>query len=374
MDCAYSQSSDSNFYRKSWAVVIGINKYQEWPGLEYAVNDARSVKEQLEKRGFKVIYLEDEQATRQNITRLLWDELPGKLKWDDRILIFFAGHGDTEQIDELTKMGYIVPVDATPGIRSTAISMEWIRQLSQKLIAKHVYYVFDACYSGLGLRSSRSLIWPADVRSSKDTSDDTKSYFDKMTKIRAVQMITAGGQGEEVVEECGHGLFTKYFLEALDGAADRIPQDGVVTTGELGVFLRPTVSTASNNRQTPQYGTLEGEGEVVFMLPSDSISSPTQPLTITPTPMFIIDPVHKAFENLQKNIQIYKELIEQEEQGIDVEFQIIQVLINLVNESKNIEEIWGFFPEKKPELTERIQQFRELMAEYKKELSERLSH
>jgi uncharacterized caspase-like protein len=77
-------------------------------------------------------------------------------------------------------------------------------------------------------------------------------------------MVTAGGKGEQVIERGGHGLFTQYMLRALDGEAD-MDNDGVVTATEMGAFLRPQVSNASDNRQTPQYGRLDGEGEVVFL-------------------------------------------------------------------------------------------------------------
>ncbi len=81
--------------------------------------------------------------------------------------------------------------------------------------------------------------------------------------MRAVQIITAGGKGEQVQEREGHGLFTTYFLKALEGEGD-LDKDGVVTGTELGAYLRPKVSEASGHKQTPLYGRLEGEGEILF--------------------------------------------------------------------------------------------------------------
>jgi len=74
-----------------------------------------------------------------------------------------------------------------------------------------------------------------------------------------------GGQGEQVQEGEGHGLFTLHLLKALDGDAD-IDRDDVVTGTELGAFLRPNVSNASKQAQTPLYGRLEGEGEFLFFV------------------------------------------------------------------------------------------------------------
>ncbi len=67
------------FYRESWAVVVGINDYQRWPKLRYAVNDANAVEKTLVERfGFKpenVRKLVDGDATRQRIMEVLGDDL-----------------------------------------------------------------------------------------------------------------------------------------------------------------------------------------------------------------------------------------------------------------------------------------------------------
>ncbi len=60
-------------------------------------------------------------------------------------------------------------------------------------------------------------------------------------------------------------MFTTYFIEAIAGAAD-LNKDNVVTGTELGAYLRPTVSNASRQTQTPLFGRLEGEGEFLFFV------------------------------------------------------------------------------------------------------------
>ncbi len=53
-------------YEHKIAVVIGINKYNPWPGLEYAVNDAKAVRESLERMGYdKVILFRTGSETRR---------------------------------------------------------------------------------------------------------------------------------------------------------------------------------------------------------------------------------------------------------------------------------------------------------------------
>ena len=89
------------------------------------------------------------------------------------------------------------------------------------------------------------------------------AFIEKITSLRAVQMITAGSEGEQALESGGQGLFTRYFLRALEGEAD-FDHDGFVTASEIGTYVRPQVTMASRRRQTPQFGTLEGSGEVAF--------------------------------------------------------------------------------------------------------------
>jgi uncharacterized caspase-like protein len=248
-----SFSEVKDLYGKSFAVVIGINNYEKWPPLEFAVADAGAVRQRLEKIGFDhVTTILDNEATQRRILTELFDELPKKATRDDRVLFYFAGHGQTEDLPDGKKRGYIIPVDTDKANYSTtAISMEQIRSLSSRIHAKHILYVMDSCYSGLGL--SRSF----------GASAKISDYIRKVSSMRVVQIITAGGKGEQVQEKEGHGLFTTYFLRALKGDAD-INKDNVVTGTELGAYLRPTVSNASRQAQTPLYGRLEGEGEFLF--------------------------------------------------------------------------------------------------------------
>jgi hypothetical protein len=243
-----STSQKKALYGRSFAIVIGINQYEKWPGLEFAVADANAVKNTLQKTGFDDLTLiMDKEATQRRILTELFHKLPQKVDRNDRVLFYFAGHGQTEELPGGGKKGYIIPVDTeTDGYASSALSMEQIRSLSSRIAAKHIFYVMDCCYSGLGLNRSAG-VWPG-----------ISDYLRKVSAIRVVQIITAGGQGEQVQEREGHGLFTSYFLKAIEGAAD-LDKDNVVTGTELGAYLRPTVSNASRQVQTPLLGRLEGE-------------------------------------------------------------------------------------------------------------------
>jgi len=234
-------------------VVIGIDNYRTWPSLEGAASDARDVSQALREMGFdEVIELYNEEATRTRILTLLGQDLAEKTDTESLALIYFAGHGQTETLASGEKRGYIVPFDGDQErVFATGISMDTLRDLSSRLPSKQVYYAMDSCYSGLGL--TRGI-------ARKGSGND---YVRKITSMRAVQMITAGAENEQVSERGGKGLFTTYFLRGLRGEAD-FDGDGYVTASEIGTYVKPHVTSASKSRQTPHFGSLEGAGEVAF--------------------------------------------------------------------------------------------------------------
>lgn len=244
-------------YQNSWAIVIGINDYAKWPKLQYAVQDANAIYDSLTKHlGFdkdKVFTLNNSQATRNNILALFHDKLGHKqLKKDDRLFVFFAGHGATRKLSSGRNLGYIIPVDSDPEQLSIdAIAMTDLQNIAENLEAKHVLFVMDACYSGLGLTRGGS----------------TSSFLRENAKRIGRQMLTAGGADQLVADggPNGHSVFTWTLLQALTGKAD-LNGDNMITATELAAYIAPAVSSVS--AQTPAFGSLPGSegGEFVFEL------------------------------------------------------------------------------------------------------------
>jgi hypothetical protein len=245
-------------YTQRIAAVIGVNDYDKWPALTGAEPDARRVAAQLKKLGFDQVFeLYDKDATRNAILRLLGSELQAATQENDLVMIFFAGHGQTETLPgpAQEKRGYIIPVDGDPErVFSTGIPMRQLREITSRLPAKHIYYAMDSCYSGLGFTRGIGLV-----------KKNANHYIDKVTSLRSVQMVTAGGEGEEVLEREGRGLFTSRLIEALSGEAD-LNGDGYVTANEIGTYVTPRVTEDTDAKQTPQSGRLEGEGEIAFKM------------------------------------------------------------------------------------------------------------
>jgi peptidoglycan/xylan/chitin deacetylase (PgdA/CDA1 family)/tetratricopeptide (TPR) repeat protein len=252
-------------YRESWAAVIGIDNYQNWPKLRYAANDAQGVRDLLvQKYKFKpqnVFLLLNQDATRQNIQSLLGDKLgnPEMVKREDRVFVFFAGHGATRKLPSGRELGYIIPVDADlSNYQGQSISMTNFQDIAESIPAKHLLFVMDSCYSGLALTRGGSVA-------------GSQNYVQEIARREARQMFTAGGADQQVADNGpnGHSIFTWTLLQALDGRAD-LNGDGIITATELAAYVSPMVSSLSH--QTPAFGNLPGSegGDFIFDLKHDS--------------------------------------------------------------------------------------------------------
>jgi len=93
-----------NTKEKRLALIIGNSNYTHVGSLKNPLNDARSMKINLENLGFTVIKYED---SIQKTMKIAIDEFGRKLKNYDVGLFFFAGHGV-----QVKGNNYLIPVDA----------------------------------------------------------------------------------------------------------------------------------------------------------------------------------------------------------------------------------------------------------------------
>jgi hypothetical protein len=252
-DAQLTAGQRESIYKNSWAVLIGIDKYAHpnIPKLRYAVNDVWAVERALLEQGFsadRIVKLTDAGATKAKIEEMLGDQLRQRVTPQDRILVFFAGHGKTDTLRSGEEEGFLLAVDSDPGrLFSTAISMSAVRQISDRLPAKHILYIVDACYSGYAIYNRVA----------------TSTLLEEMGRQPAIQILTAGRKQDEAQERSGHGIFTEVLVRGLQGAA--FGDKNWLALEELGLWVKQRVFAESNRLQLPQYGNLSGEGQFVFM-------------------------------------------------------------------------------------------------------------
>ena len=88
-------------------------------------------------------------------------------------VFFFAGHGATRKLSSGRTLGYIIPVDSdSEQFAADAVPMTEIQDIAESLVAKHILFVMDACYSGLGL--TRGGAPPASKACPRECAGDTR--------------------------------------------------------------------------------------------------------------------------------------------------------------------------------------------------------
>ena len=255
-------------YENSWALVIGINDYRnpDVPDLEYAVEDARAVKQALIALGFpeqNIITLYNSEATREEILeKIQW--LINSTSENDRVVIYFAGHG-VDVGHGRSAVGYLIPYDGDPNrLYATGISMVHLRDAANLMKARHVLYIVDACFSGL-IGTARSL---------PESKWDWK-HISNIWQKPAVQIITAGTEQERVYEglKWQHSVFTYYLLRGLSGEADK-NKDNIILISELYLYIESQVRSETKRAQHPQLYRMIGDGEFMFIISKVYIPPP----------------------------------------------------------------------------------------------------
>lgn len=245
-------------YGKSRALVIGINSYQHASPLSYACNDAIEVRNLLiNELGFPaehVMCLLDDQATRDGILRSYFRFTKDDVGLDDRIFIFFAGHGHT-LTGSRGEVGFLVPHDAVLDDYSTFVRWDELTRNADLIRAKHVLFVMDACYGGLAL--------------TRHTLPGSTRFLKDMLLRHSRQVLTAG-KADELVSDAGgplagHSVFTGHLIEALRGKA--ASEGGVITAGGVMAYVYARVSSDKDSNQTPHYGHFDGDGDFIFRAP-----------------------------------------------------------------------------------------------------------
>jgi len=233
---------------KTWALVIGVSKYQRLPGgqqLQFAERDAASVAEALEKRGVSksnMKLLVGAEATTAAIKSAIGNWLAKSASESDTIIIFFSGHGFFERE---FKESYLLGYDSDPkDAYGSALSINEIGQaLARRVRSAHVLVIADALRRDF-----------FDPDSDPAVAKSFQEAFDQMTSTRSgLAAIIASGSGEfsrEGQRWGGHGAFTKHLVDVLNDGIDR-NGDGTITADELFDSISTRLAEDTSNKQHP---------------------------------------------------------------------------------------------------------------------------
>jgi uncharacterized caspase-like protein len=248
----------ARFSYRRWAVIIGISSYQDSriPKLRYASADARAFYQWIvSKEGTyspsQVKVLVNKYATGINIKDALFNWL-GQALEEDVVTIYFAGHGSPQSPDYPDNL-FLLPYDTDfSNIASTGFPMWDIETALRRFIkSRRVIVIADACHSG-GVGQSFDVARRSN-RGVKVNRISTK--LNDLSKIgKGICVISAAGDRQFSQESRkwggGHGVFTYYLLEGLNGKAD-YNRNNSVSLGEIIPYLSEHVRRATSNAQSP---------------------------------------------------------------------------------------------------------------------------
>ena len=226
---------------RSFAVIIGNEKYTQVAKVLYANNDARIFAEYCKKTlGLPTqnvrLY---ENATFGIILSAVNDikKISEAYQGNVNVIFYYAGHGVP---NETTKDAYLLPADADGRQTEACYPVSRLYKELGEMGAKNVVVFMDACFSGAQrgegmLASARGVALKA-----------------KAEAPQGNMVVFTAATGDETAypyNEKGHGMFTYFLLKKLQETK------GDCTLGELGEYIQQNVRQQSvvinRKSQTP---------------------------------------------------------------------------------------------------------------------------
>ena len=224
-----------------YIVTIGINNYSNRAfNLKYAVDDALAFSGEVKRRleslrnysEIEIISLADDQATKANVMAAL-TRLTPRIQPEDMVVVYFSGHGAAYENRFYLiphDLGYQGPRDKLdrPGLQAVlahSISDRELESAFEKLDAKQILLVIDACNSGQALEADEKRRGPMNNKGLAQLAYEKGMY-----------VLTAAQSYQAALEAAvlGHGYLTyALVVEGLSSnKADYDPKDGVVLLRE----------------------------------------------------------------------------------------------------------------------------------------------
>src|SRR5215471_9113241 len=249
--------------RSGHALLIGESHYTRgWDELSSVRHDLQTLKAGLTP------YFETVETVQDPTVSQLRDRMREFLlgKWntpDERLFIYYAGHGFTD-FNQASREnnGYITGSDTprydlNPGKAiENAVPFTEIDSWNRQTRARHVLMVFDSCFSGTLFQTmgSEEELRRKDLDGIRRMLGQPVRYY--ITSGRKEEMVTADS------------TFATLLLRGLRGEADFFRQ-GLVSADQLGIYLSREVPKHSQRSQTPQFSSIGNaklsEGQFFFL-------------------------------------------------------------------------------------------------------------
>lgn len=232
----FKGASFSGSQGNTYAVIVGISDYlngsdpqsgiqAQLNDLRYCDDDARIFYDFLRSPAGgsvpaeNIALLIDKQACKGQIISQM-ESFFAKSGPDDRVIFYFAGHGAN---------GFFASYDIDMRDMNTSLKHKEVKEVFRKCRAKTRLCFADACMSGSMKNRAREVVEVKPVQVSIRSFEDEESGLVVLMAARSYQYSS-----ENV--SIGHGYFTKFLVDGLQGDADK-NKDALVTIKEAFDYL-----------------------------------------------------------------------------------------------------------------------------------------
>ncbi|MCP4755859.1 MAG: caspase family protein [Proteobacteria bacterium] len=226
---------------KGIAVVIGNSNYKKTKNVDFAINDASTIRRYLKDVfGFKegnIFFIKNAAKSDFELYFGTAGSHKGKLFNAVRagvsdVFVYYSGHGAPGLKD---KKGYFVPVEADPHyLELQGYPADVLFRNLSKTRAKSLTVVIDACFSGANIFENISGTVEIDTALSKHSKG-------------VILSSSRGNQASSWYNDKQHGMFTYFFLKAIHNRNGDVNKDGRLTFEEIYRFV------TDNNDGVPYY-------------------------------------------------------------------------------------------------------------------------
>ena len=254
-----------------YALVVGIDDFQNAPALRFAANDASSFADLLADPQVgrfernRVRCLLNREAT-LGAFRTAIGEIRALTQEDDLVVVYIASHGSPRESDP-NGVSYVLmhdtKVDTAANLYATSLQMiDLVEILRRDVKAKRVVLLLDTCFSGGATGVRGVVVHSQNAGPESEFSTAADRFEDRTAKGAARVVISASRAGElsRESEELRHGYFTYFLLEAIK------KNQGMSPLGDIFRFVHDRTADAVKSLGSTQTPTMRDTPEGLNIL------------------------------------------------------------------------------------------------------------
>jgi len=222
------------------ALLIAVSNYDQKIGrLAAPLNDIAALKDVLsdpDLGGFDVVTIPN--PTRQQMEEAIYSFFQS-LKRDDFALLYFSGHGITDDLGKL----YLAPINVNKNsdglIKPTAVSSAWILETLRESRSAQQVVIMDCCFSGAFADQYTGKGLEIDIGKQIGGTDVPISPADRDDLAGRVTLSSSSAVQRSLEDKSKKlSLYTSLLVEGIrTGKADQ-DQDGRIEASELHDFVK----------------------------------------------------------------------------------------------------------------------------------------